>query len=351
MNHESVQEYYGETLQSSADLQTNACCTAGDVPDHLKAVLSKIHDEVLSKYYGCGLIAPDALEGMRILDLGSGSGRDVYALAGLVGETGHVVGVDMTDAQLDVARAHQDFHAKAFGYAKPNTEFHKGLIEHLDELPLEAGSFDIIVSNCVLNLAMDKEAVLRGVHHLLKPGGEMYFSDVYADRRMPEALAKDKVLYGECLSGALYWNDFESIAKRVGFADPRLVEDRVLTIENPAIEAKVGNIGFTSATYRLFKLDGLEPACEDYGQAVIYKGTLPEAPQTFVLDKHHEIEAGKVFTVCGNTYRMLNESRFAEHFEFIGNWDTHFGLFGDCGGETPFDGVVIGDAATSGSCC
>ena len=351
MNHESVQEYYGETLQTSADLQTNACCTAGDVPDHLKAVLSKIHDEVLSKYYGCGLIAPDALRGMRILDLGSGSGRDVYALAGLVGETGYVVGVDMTDAQLDVARAHQDFHAQAFGYANPNTEFHKGLIEHLDELPLEAGSFDIIVSNCVLNLAMDKEAVLRGVHHLLKPGGEMYFSDVYADRRMPEALAKDKVLYGECLSGALYWNDFENIAKRVGFADPRLVEDRVLTIENPEIEAKVGNIGFTSATYRLFKLDGLEPACEDYGQAVIYKGTLPEARQSFALDKHHEIEAGKVFAVCGNTYRMLNESRFAEHFEFIGSWDTHFGLFGDCGGETPFDGPTIGDAATSGSCC
>ena len=351
MNHEAVQEYYGETLQTSADLQTNACCTAGDIPDHLKAVLAKIHDDVLAKYYGCGLIAPDALKGMRILDLGCGSGRDVYALAGLVGESGHVVGVDMTAAQLDVARAHEDFHAKAFGYAKPNTEFHQGLIEHLDDLPLKAGSFDIIVSNCVLNLAMDKEAVLRGVQRLLKPGGEMYFSDVYADRRMPEALAKDKVLYGECLSGALYWNDFENIAKRAGFADPRLVTDRVMTIENPQIEAKVGNIGFSSATYRLFKIDGLEPACEDFGQAVIYKGTIEEAPHMFVLDKHHEIEAGKVFAVCGNTYRMLHESRFAPHFEFIGSWETHYGLFGDCGGETPFDGAMIGDAATSGSCC
>ena len=351
MTHESVKEYYGETLQSSADLQTNACCTAGDVPAHLKDVLAKIHDEVLAKYYGCGLIAPDALKGARILDLGSGSGRDVYALAGLVGESGHVVGVDMTDAQLDVARAHQDYHGQAFGYAKPNTEFHKGYIEKLDELPLDAGTFDIIVSNCVLNLAMDKEAVLRGAYNLLKPGGEMYFSDVYADRRMPKELIGDKVLYGECLSGALYWNDFENIAKRVGFNDPRLVEDRVLTIKNPEIEAKVGNIGFTSATYRLFKIDGLEPACEEYGQAVIYKGTIAECPNTFTLDKHHEIEAGKVFPVCGNTYRMLNESRFAPHFEFIGNWDTHYGLFGDCGGETPFDGPVEGDAATSGSCC
>ncbi|MCF6315777.1 MAG: methyltransferase domain-containing protein [Marinosulfonomonas sp.] len=351
MSHQSVQDYYGETLQTSADLQTNACCTAGDIPDHLKAVLAKIHDEVMAKYYGCGLIAPDALRGMRILDLGSGSGRDVYALSGLVGESGHVVGVDMTGAQLDVARAHQDYHARAFGYAKPNTEFHQGLIEHLDDLPFETGSFDIIVSNCVLNLALDKGAVLRGAHRLLKAGGEMYFSDVYADRRMPEALVKDEVLYGECLSGALYWNDFENIAKRAGFADPRLVTDRVLTIGNPQIEAKVGNIGFTSATYRLFKLDGLEPACEDYGQAVIYKGSIAEAPNTFILDKHHTIEAGKVFPVCGNTYRMLNQSRFAPHFEFIGNWDTHFGLFGDCGSETPFDGPAIGDDSTSGSCC
>lgn len=351
MDHDSVQEYYGETLQSTADLQTNACCTAGDIPNHLKVVLSKIHDDVLVKYYGCGLIAPEALKGMRVLDLGSGSGRDVYALSGLVGEDGFVVGVDMTDAQLDVARAHQDYHAKAFGYAKPNTEFHKGLIEHLDNLPLEAGSFDIIVSNCVLNLALDKEAVLRGVHRLLKPGGEMYFSDVYADRRMPEALIKDKVLYGECLSGALYWNDFENIAKRVGFADPRLVEDRVLTIENAEIEAKVGDIAFTSATYRLFKVEGLEPASENYGQTVIYKGTLAETPQEFVLDKHNKIEAGKTFAVSGNTYRILHESRFAEHFEFNGTWEQHLGLFSGFGGEIPFDGVINECAPTSSGCC
>ncbi|HBQ36537.1 MAG TPA: methyltransferase type 11 [Rhodobacteraceae bacterium] len=351
MEHKDVQEYYGETLQTSDDLQTNACCTAGDIPDSLKSVLAKIHPEVLSKYYGCGLIAPDALKGMRILDLGSGSGRDVYALAGLVGENGHVVGVDMTDAQLDVARSYQDYHAKAFGYAKPNTEFHKGLIEHLDELPLQAGSFDIIVSNCVLNLALDKGAVLRGAHRLLKPGGEMYFSDVYADRRMPEALAKDKVLYGECLSGALYWNDFENLAKACGFDDPRLVEDRVLTIENPEIEAKVGNIGFSSATYRLFKLDGLEPAGENYGQTVIYKGSIEEAKNSFRLDKYQEFETGKTCAVCGNTYAMLQGSRFAAHFEFSGTRDTHLGLFGNNGETCPFDGAQnSGDVATGGCC-
>ena len=93
---------------------------------------------------------------------------------------------------MDVARAHQDFHAQAFGHGASNVEFHHGYIEKLDELDLEPGSFDIIVSNCVINLATDKEAVLRGAHRLLKEGGEMYFSDVYADRRVPQAMAKPK---------------------------------------------------------------------------------------------------------------------------------------------------------------
>ena len=351
MTHQSVQEYYGETLKTSADLQTNACCTPADMPDWLKPVLAKIHDEVASKYYGCGLIAPEALEGARILDLGSGSGRDVYALSGLVGESGMVVGVDMTDNQLDVARRHQDYHAKAFGYAASNVEFHKGYIEKLDELALEKGSFDIIVSNCVLNLATDKEAVLRGVYDLLKPGGEMYFSDVYADRRMPQELVEDEVLYGECLSGALYWKDFLSIAGRVGFTDVRMAEHRPLTIENPVLEKKVSPIRFASAIYRLFKLPQLDAGCEDYGQAVIYKGTIPNHPKSFALDEEHVIETGKVFPVCGNTGAMLTQTRFAPHFELIGEGTTHYGAWPGCGSPDPFQGSIGDSGSDTASAC
>lgn len=351
MNHQSVQEYYGEVLQGSADLQTNACCTPDDMPDFVKKALAKIHDEVLTKYYGCGLIAPEALEGMRILDLGCGAGRDVYALSQMVGENGQVVGVDMTDAQLDVARRHQDWHAEAFGHASSNVAFHHGFIEKLDELDLEPGSFDIIVSNCVINLATDKAAVLRGAHRLLKEGGEMYFSDVYADRRIPQAMAEDEVLYGECLSGALYWNDFLRLAREAGFGDPRGVEARLLTIENPVLEARVAPLKFLSATYRLFKLAALEPECEDYGQAVIYKGTIPYAPHAFDLDDHHHIEMGKVFPVCGNTWLMLHDTRFADHFEFIGSFDTHYGIFEGCGGNSPFNGLEPQGNASAGGCC
>ncbi|KJS04222.1 MAG: methyltransferase type 11 [Gammaproteobacteria bacterium BRH_c0] len=346
--HENVQDYYGRQLRDSGDLKTDACCDTSATPDWLKPLLANIHPQVLARYYGCGLVCPPLLKGCRILDLGSGSGRDVYTLAQLAGPEGEVIGVDMTDEQLAVAERYREHHATVFGF--DNVQFVKGYIEKLDELPLSAASFDVIVSNCVINLATDKAAVLAGVHKLLKPGGEFYFSDVYADRRVPAALRDDPVLYGECLGGALYWNDFLTLAKSNGFADPRLVEDRPLVITDPAVAAKLDGIGFHSATYRLFKIDELEPDCEDHGQAVIYKGTIAEHPRRLVLDKHHNIETGRVFPVCGNSWRMLHDTRFRDHFEFIGDFSRHFGLFEGCGKSIPFD-IDKNSNGDSPPCC
>ncbi|MEJ6066256.1 methyltransferase domain-containing protein [Psychrobacter sp. DD43] len=350
--HEVVQDYYGKQLQSTEDLKTSACCDISNMPSWLKPLLANIHDEVLSRYYGCGLVCPALLEGCRILDLGCGSGRDVYALAQLVGRTGHVVGVDMTDEQLAIAKQHQNYHVDKFGY--DNVTFLKGYIEKLDELNLDPNSFDIIVSNCVINLSPDKAAVMASVQRLLKPGGEFYFSDVYADRRIPQHLVNDPVLYGECLSGALYWKDFERLARHADFLDPRLVEDRPLEITDSLLAAKIGDIQFFSATYRLFKIATLEDACEDHGQAVIYYGTIDQLPHHFNLDKHHTIETGRVFPVCGNTFRMLKESRFAKHFDFIGDDSRHYGIFAGCGDILPFGhqaDIVSGPFVNSGSCC
>ncbi len=346
--HSIVQNYYGTRLRGSADLKTDACCDTSRTPNWLKPLLARIHPEVLQRYYGCGLACPPLLEGCRVLDLGCGAGRDVYALAQLTGPNGEVVGVDMTDEQLAVARSHRDYHAAQLGYS--NVRFLPGYIEKLDQLPLDIGSFDVIVSNCVINLSPDKDAVLAGVQALLKPGGEFYFSDVYADRRIPASIRRDPEIYGECLGGALYWNDFLQLAKRHGFADPRLVEDRPLSIADAAIAEKLGNLAFFSATYRLFKLDGLESDCEDYGQAVIYRGSIRHHPHRFVLDKHHAMEAGCVFPVCGNTWRMLHDSRFAPHFDFIGDFSRHYGLFEGCGGGLPFDGVAESPGSPT-PCC
>lgn len=343
-----VKDYYGKTLQSSADLQTDACCTLDAPPQHLQRVFAQLHEEVINRYYGCGLVAPDALEGMRILDLGSGSGRDVYALSALVGEHGSVVGVDMTDEQLAVAREYRDFHAKAFGYAASNVEFHKGYIEKLDELGFEDNSFDLIVSNCVINLSSDKDAVLEQTHRLLKPGGEMYFSDVYADRRVPKALVANELLYGECLSGALYWNDFINTAKRNGFADPRLVEDRPLGIDNEAIKKLVGPINFYSATYRLFKIDSLENSQENYAHTACYKGGIENNAERIIFDKQFAFEKDKPVPICSNTFKMLSESRFKDHFELHAGDGAHVGLFPTSSTATlPFD---VQKKPTSGCC-
>lgn len=342
----NVQDYYGKTLQTTNDLKTNACCTAGSPPKYIQKAIAALHPTTVLKYYGCGLCLPSYdLKGASILDLGCGAGRDVYIASQLVGCTGRVVGVDMTMEQLDTAREFQKYHADKFGF--DNVQFVHGYLESLSDVAVELKneSFDVIISNCVINLCTDKAAVLKSCFDLLKPGGELYFSDVYANRRVPVALQQDKVLWGECLSGALYWNDFIHLAKRAGFPDPRLVEDAPITISNKQVQASVRDSGhagleFYSATYRLIKLDEqmLEPACEDYGQAVIYKGSMPLHASAWTLDKHHVFEQGRVHPVCGNTWYMLQQNpRVAPHFDFIGDFSTHYGIFEGCGSSLPYD--------------
>ena len=347
--HKDVQEYYGEELQKSEDLKTNACCTLTKPPRHITVALRLVADEVQSKYYGCGLTIPTQVQGLKILDLGSGSGRDCYIAGKLVGENGHVVGVDMTDQQLAVANKYIEFHREKFGYSKSNVEFIKGNIEKLDELNLEKGSFDLIISNCVINLAQDKQKVLDDAYALLKPGGEMYFSDVYSDRRIPQELKEDKVLWGECLSGALYRNDFHNTAKKAGFTDPRVVENKPISVENEELEEKLGTLKFFSVTHRLFKIDGLENDCEDYGQAVVYNGGIDECPMAFDLDDHHHFPKGKMITICGNTYKMLHDTRYKSFFTFHGDWSTHYGIFEGCGGAMPFS--LNEGSLDAASCC
>ena len=339
-----VQDYYGNQLQTSQDLLTNACCT-DDIPLAHRRILSQLEPEVLEKYYGCGVCIPEAIEGLTVLDLGSGSGRDAYLLSKLVGENGHVIGVDMTEEQLDVARRHIDAHTVTFGYAKPNVEFRHGYIEDLKSANILDNSVDLVVSNCVLNLSIDKEATYREIFRVLKPGGELFIADVFSDRRVPETLRQDPILYGECLSGALYTEDFRRLLLRLGINDYRLLSSRRLTINNAEIEKKVGNIGFYSLTVRAFKLD-IEDKCEDHGQVATYLGTIPGQPHQFVLDDHHTFETGRPMLVCGNTAAMVADTRYGQHFRVLGDTSQHFGLFDR--GTAP---VVASADALPGGCC
>ncbi|WP_018305862.1 methyltransferase domain-containing protein [Desulfitobacterium hafniense] len=335
---ENVKEYYGKILHSTADLQSKACCCSPDsMPKEVKKALTFIADEVISRYYGCGSPLPPLLEGMTVLDLGCGSGRDVYVAAQLVGEHGQVIGVDMTQEQLDVARKYEDEQRQRFGYAKSNVKFLSGYIEDLRAAGISDSSVDIVISNCVVNLSPDKEKVFAEIWRVLKPGGELYFSDVFADRRIPEYLAADPVLRGECIGGALYYEDFRRIMQRVGFTDFRYKSIRTIDLDNEAIIEKVGFANFTERTVRAFKLEDLEDICEDYGQIAVYNGSIPGSPHFFNLDDHHRFFTGKPLLVCGNTASMLAKTRFASAFRVTGNRSTHYGVFGGCGGESGTD--------------
>jgi ubiquinone/menaquinone biosynthesis C-methylase UbiE len=342
---QSVQNYYGKVLQHTKDLKTSACCSAESLPVHLREIVKQVHPEILDRFYGCGSPFPPALEGRTVLDLGCGSGRDVYLLSKLVGPRGRVLGIDMTDEQLEVARRHQDWHAERFGSEKSNVQFFKGYIEDLRGAGIADESVDLVVSNCVTNLSPDKPSLFREVWRVLKPGGELYFSDVFVDRRLPAVLAEDPILLGECLGAALYTEDFRRIMNALGCHDIRMVSQSPLDILDPSIRAKLGNAQFRSITFRIFKME-LEDKCEDHGQVAVYRGTIPELPHRFILDDHHLFETNRPMTVCGNTADMLSRSAYREHFQVWGDKSLHFGLF-PCG---PAPVVPNGEGSAAAAC-
>lgn len=339
---DAVKEYYGKALQGTHDLKTSACKCSESFPQNHQKILAEIDDEILDKFYGCGSPIPPALEGCTVLDLGCGTGRDAYLASKLVGPDGFVIGVDMTKEQLEVAKRHQTSQAERFGFKKSNVDFRNGHIEDLASLGIANNSVDVVISNCVINLSPWKEKVFSEIFRVLKPGGELYFSDVFAGRRIPQGLRSDPVLLGECLGGAVYIEDFRRILRSIGCLDYRIVSRSPISIDHPAIEAKIGMIDFYSIKIRAFKLACLEDICEDYGQVAYYLGTIPDHPHQFPLDDHHTFIAGKPMLVCGNTAAMVNETRFGEHFKVVGDCSVHFG---------PFDCSLAAKETSAGSCC
>ncbi|KAL9651210.1 hypothetical protein ABK040_008281 [Willaertia magna] len=356
--YQSVQEYYGKVLNTSKDLKTSACTSVGKPHPIILSILDKIPSAVNEKFYGCGTPIPLGIENLSVLDLGSGSGRDCYIAAALCGKNGKVIGVDMTKEQIQVAQNNVEEFKKNFNGNVADLKFIEGFIENLENL-IEKESIDLVISNCVVNLSPNKEDVLKGVYHSLKRGGEFYFSDVYCDRRLSENVRNHELLFGECIAGALYINDFISLSKKIGFNDPRQMSINEIKINDPQLKGLLGKARFYSITYRLFKLDNLENNCEDYGQVAIYNGKIIGQPHSFILDDHHEFETNKPALVCGNTASMLEETWLKNYFTIIGNRNVHFGAF-DCSGSTVVNnstgdnnscGTSNNSACGGGKCC
>ena len=143
----------------------------------------------------------------------------------------------------------------------------------------------------------------------------------------------------------MYIEDFRRLMFDLGFKDIRTVSQTPITMSDPEVTKKIGQAQFSSVTFRAFNLD-LEDRCEDYGQAAVYLGTIPNNENGFQLDDHHFFEPHKLMPVCGNTAAMLKDTRFQSHFQILGEGSIHYGLFGKENDPEAAEGKL-----TSGSCC
>jgi arsenite methyltransferase len=184
---------------------------------------SFIPEEVLKISYGCG--TPAGLQtvspGETVLDIGSGGGIDCFEASRLVGSSGRVIGIDMTDTMLAIAQKHAPVVAANLGYPTSNVEFRKGTA---DAIPVNDGAVDLIISNCVINLAPDKRNVFREMFRVAKPGGRFTISDIVADQPVPQYLAHDTDKWGDCLSGALTLTDYIAGMVGAGFLGIHLIQ-------------------------------------------------------------------------------------------------------------------------------
>lgn len=311
--HQEVSEYYGKDIQKTSDLKFSACvCDAVKNKKH-KEILSKVAPEVLEKYYGCGTPIPDCVEGQTILDLGSGTGRDVFLISALSGKKGHVIGVDMTQEQIDVANRALEHHFNQFPDSAP-IDFLYGFIEDLKTAGITDNSIDIVISNCVINLSSDKRSVFAEIFRVLKPGGEVHISDIFCDKPLTQAAKTDKVLVGECIGNALDLNSFVDIMTLVGFSQIFAVEARKIDVSQVPPEIIDPTTNFYSITFSAFKPENLEEGIQWQNDIVRYNGGIEEQEQEFSLGIKDHFPVSKPVPVNTLIAKVLSTPRFNKYF-------------------------------------
>ncbi len=311
------------------------CCPVDYDPQFLKAIPA----EVIEKDYGCGDPSKHLHPGETVLDLGSGTGKICFIASQVVGPTGKVIGVDMTDDMLEVARRNAPVVAENIGHS--NVEFRKGRIQDLaldlEILDRELGknpiadansyiaadalaadlrvkhplvatdTIDVVVSNCVLNLVEThlKRQLFEEIFRVLKKGGRAVISDIVSDEEIPLHLQNDPHLWSGCISGAYTEDGFLQAFAEAGFHGIEILK------RDDSPWQTVEGIEFRSVTIQAWK--GKQGPCFERNQAVIYKG-----PFSKVLDDDgHAMERGKRYAVCAKTFDLYQKPPYSEHFSFI----------------------------------
>ena len=220
MSINDITQTVSDRYAKAASTGEQMCCPTSYDMGHLKTF---IPEEVLKISYGCG--TPAGLKtvqaGETVLDIGSGGGIDCFEASRLVGPAGHVIGLDMTDTMLNIARIHAPMVAANLGYASSNVEFRKGMA---DAMPVEDEKIDLIISNCVINLAPDKRKVFHEMFRVAKPGGRFTVSDIVSDQTVPHYLVHDTGKWGDCLSGALTLTAYLAGLREAGFLGVHLIQ-------------------------------------------------------------------------------------------------------------------------------
>lgn len=272
-----VSERYARALATGEQV----CCPTSYNFEDLRRF---VPEEVLGASYGCGTPAGLATvrPGETVLDIGSGGGIDCFEAARLVGPSGRVIGVDMTDEMLTLARRNAPLVAANLGYAAPNTEFWKG---QAGALPAADGSVDLVISNCVINLAPDKAGVFREMYRVIRPGGRFTISDIVADQPVPQYLIHDTQKWGDCLSGALPAWEYLGGLVDAGFLGVHQIKFSPWRV--------IDGIHFFSLTLTGYKLpDTAEPDGVRFAILVgPFSGAVDELKQTYRRGKPEPVSA------------------------------------------------------------
>jgi arsenite methyltransferase len=327
-----VRQRYAVGARERAD---KLCCPTEYQSDYLNA----IPQEVIERDYGCGDPSPYLREDETVLDLGSGTGKICFIAAQIVGAQGKVIGIDMTDEMLEVARRNAPIVAERIGYS--NVEFRKGRIQDLaldlelldrqlrdnpiadaasflaaDEVAAElrikhpliaSDSVDVVVSSCVLNLVepKSKRQLFDEIFRVLKKGGRAVIADIVSDEEVPEEMQNDPELWSGCISGAFTEEGFLAAFEQAGFYGIQLLKRDF----NPW--RTVQGIEFRSVTVEAFK--GKQGECFERNQAVIYRGPFKEV----LDDDNHRMERGRRYAVCDKTYNLYKKAPYREFFELV----------------------------------